>query len=950
MYCYGMFDRLKDAIKGDVLYDSLTRMAYASDASAYEIIPRCVVLPKDVDDVINTVKFANSNGIPIIARGGGSGLAGQAIGDGLILDFTRYMNKILSINLEENYVDVQPGIYKGMLDNILKQYGKFIPPDPSSSNFCSVGGMIATNASGSHTVKYGSMIDYVLELDVVLSDGTLLSLKPLKIDAIDDSREGKIAKYILDLLSPNLKLIERKFPKVSKNSCGYRLDRVIVDDTIDIPKLFVGSEGTLGIITRARLRMINIPSKKVLFLLGFKDTSSALDVIKSIIELKPSALELIDKSIIDLARSANNRFLKIISDDINALLFVEFDDDIEEKMDLLLEKMYNNCIVYSSDREEIDKIWAIRKNALAYSMKIRADDKKPVAFMEDPVVEVNKLASLFKSISYVFDEHSLNYIVYGHAGDGNLHIRPLIDLSKASDLEIMKKIAKTMLGYIIDANGSISAEHGDGLARSEFIRDIYGDDIYSLFVKVKRFLDPSNIMNPGKKVSSSEFTNNLRYMPKDKSSILNWSIKQSSICEGITGYARELDYAREVGLCHGCGGCRELNYSTRMCPVYKGLNLEEASCRGRNNILRWLLRLSDEVEKEYYDDNYKNLIYKYCIQCKTCLYECPSNVNVGKIMAEARARYAKVKGLPKGYEYFIDIDRYAELCSRLAPLSNLLLNNRMFRILMEKYTNIDARKRFPKFHRKQFKQLYQEYANGKSYDRYVAFFYDTYINYNEPHLGLKIARILERYGYGLILPNQLSSGLPALLEGAPDKGKKIAEFNIEHLYEYAKKGMPIITFSPSAGLALKMEYLNVIDNHKSRLVAENTFDIHEFLYMLDKDHSLEFAPIDDDIAVHFHCHTLVLGIDKYVTSILSKIPCLDYHVLERGCCGTGGSYSFIKDNYDLSMSIGRALFDAVRKENKVYTTGESCRLQMEEGSQRRIYLTIDLIAESLLKV
>ncbi|RMF30960.1 MAG: hypothetical protein D6752_03120, partial [Candidatus Nitrosothermus koennekii] len=615
-------------------------------------------------------------------------------------------------------------------------------------------------------------------------------------------------------------------------------------------------------------------------------------------------------------------------------------DDLS-KIDKL--KSDSRCLDYSTNRDEIDKIWQIRKNALAYSMKIRKGKKKPIAFMEDPVVNVNKLHALVDSIDNNCKKYSLDYIAYGHAGDGNLHVRPLLELPK--DANIMKKVANDILNDIIKMEGSVSAEHGDGLARSEFIKYVYGEEIYAIFKRIKEFLDPNNIMNSGKKIiDKSIFIANLRYKDVKRSkNELNWSIKQSKIAEKITGYEKELDYYDEVELCHGCGACRELNYKTRMCPVYKGLNIEEASCRGRNNVLRWLERLSELAYN--YDDNYRDIIYKYCIQCKTCLYECPSNVNVGKIMAEARARYVKRYGLPKGYRYFVDIDRFAELGCRLTPISNMLINNKLFRKAMEKFTNIDARKRFPKFAKKTFRELYEPHKN---YDNNVIFFYDTYINYNDPYLGLRIADILAKNGYGLIIPKQLSSGLPALLEGAIDKGREIANYNINNLYEYAKNGMPIITFSPSASLALRMEYLNVIDNYKSRFIADNTFDIHEFLYMLYQKGKLKkFDEIDSDIGLHFHCHTLVLGIDKYVKGLLSLIPSLRFEIIEKGCCGVGGSYSFIRGNYDLSMSIGRELFDAVEKsDKKIYTTGESCKLQIEEGSKKDLDLTVNLIARA----
>ncbi|MGH9923551.1 MAG: heterodisulfide reductase-related iron-sulfur binding cluster, partial [Nitrososphaerales archaeon] len=375
-----------------------------------------------------------------------------------------------------------------------------------------------------------------------------------------------------------------------------------------------------------------------------------------------------------------------------------------------------------------------------------------------------------------------------------------------------------------------------------------------------------------------------------------------------------------------------------------------SSCRGRNNVLRWLSKM-DGLSKEFaLTEEYRDIIYKYCVQCKMCLVDCPSNVNVGKSMAEARAAYAKVNGLPKGYEYFVNIDKHASLGCKLAPLSNFLMNNKLFRVILEKRTGIDARKRFPKFSKKTFDKAYQEYSDGSKtrFDKRVAFFCDTYIRYVDPMLGIRLVNMLQKNGYDVVFPEQMSSGLPALLEGAPDVGRQIAEYNVKHLYQYASKGIPVICFSPSSSIALKMDYLNVLDNEQTRTVAANTYDIHEFLSNLHGRNELDtnFRPIDEEVGIHFHCHTIVQGADKHVLSLLKLIPKLKYHIVEKGCCGVGGSYSFIKDNYDLSMQIGKELFNLVKQERKVYTTGESCMLQIEEGSNKNLGLTIDLIARA----
>ena len=416
----------------------------------------------------------------------------------------------------------------------------------------------------------------------------------------------------------------------------------------------------------------------------------------------------------------------------------------------------------------------------------------------------------------------------------------------------------------------------------------------------------------------------------------------------MTGYTEELSYDNEVDLCHGCGVCRELNFGSRMCPVYKGINDEVASCRGRNNVLRWLAKVDGLANDFALTTEYKDIIYKYCVQCKMCLIDCPTNVNVGKSMAEARALYAKKVGLPKGYEYFIDIDKHASLACKLAPLSNFLMDNRFFRKILESKTGIDSRKKFPKFSRRTFDAMINTHDTPRSLDKHVVFFCDTYIRYVDPLLGIRLVKVLERNGYNVIFPSQLSSGLPALLEGAPDVGKEIAKYNVRNLYSHAVKGIPIICFSPSSSIALKMDYLNVLDNEETRTVVNNTFDIHEFLSNLRKKNELDtdFKPIDEEVGIHFHCHTLVQGVDKHVINLLNLIPKLRYHIVEKGCCGVGGSYSFIKDNYDLAMQIGRELFEAVKQDKRIYTTGESCKLQIEEGSGIELGLTVDLLIKA----
>ncbi len=974
-------ERLRHIVRGKVLDSILERYAYSSDASMYEIVPLCIVVASCVEDVVNTLRFAYEHGIAVTARGGGSGLVGQAIGEGIIIDLSG-MNRVIEVNTDSNYVIVEPGLYKGILDKLLKQYGKCIPVDPSSADYCTIGGMIANNASGSHTVKYGSMIDYVISLDVVLSDGRIINARKVGIDEINDpsndSEEVKIARELYAILYDKKEIISKGYPKVSKNSSGYRLDRVLCNDGIDLAKLFVASEGTLGIVIRAELKIIDMQKYRGLALLAFNNTYDASLYTSKIVSnstLRPSAVELIDKTVIDIARMSGRTDEYYL--DADCLLFVEFDgmnkEEVEEQMLKLLDvndsRCLCKCLAYSYNNDEISRLWDVRKNALAYAMKVRRG--KALAFIEDPVVCIDRLAEFIRRLEKIYRVHGIkDYTIYGHAADGNLHTRPILNVNDERIKEKIESIAEDVFSLVKSMQGSISAEHGDGIARSRFVKMLYPHDIYSLFIKIKNLLDPKGIMNPGKKIPIEDF---IRKDERDASSyslkhiyttanatMLKWGIKSSRIAESITGYHDELSYSDEVDLCHGCGMCRELSYKIRMCPVYKGLYTEIAACRGRNNMLRWMLRLADNASKGSFTlsftDEYRDIIYKYCIQCKMCLIDCPSNVDVGKIIAEARARYSSINGLPKGYKYFVDIDRYAGLACRLSYLSNILMGNRLFRRLLEHVTGIDARKSIPRFSGFTFDELYARYKQPML-DKSVALFADTYIRYINPTLGLKMIKVLNLNGYKVEYPKQLSSGLPALLEGAVDKGREIARYNIDNLYSY---DMPIITLFPSSCIALRMEYLNVIDDEKSRYVASNTYDIHEFLSMLNKGKMLrEFNAIDEDILVHMHCHTLVQGYDKDVIALLRHIPKLNVNVFERGCCGVGGSYSFIKGNYDLSMLIGKELFNAVykgiSKGKRIYTTGESCMLQIEDGlrylryqgyNNNGIGLTLELIARA----
>ena len=960
---------LSQLIDGDILSKEWERSIYSTDASPYEIMPLCVVLPKSNEDVIKTVKYASEHRIPIIARGGGSGLAGQAIGAGIIIDFSKYMNEIKEINTENNYVIVQPGIFKSVLDQKLKKQNKFLPPDPSSSDMCTAGGMIANNSCGAHTVKYGSTIDFVESLLIVLHNGDVIRTKPFDVKSNDWNKlletknlESELYSKIVNLVDNNYDLIIKKTPKVTKNSSGYRLEQVLKNNIFDASKLFVSSEGTLGIVLEIKFRIVDIPKYKNLALLQFDDLTKAGKAVMHILKIGPSALEIIDAKILKMAQASYPELTQFPKN-LQAVLLVEFDhstkDGVDKQMQSLklkFKKINNLAIDLETFSNPVDmkKIWSLRKKSLLFTYKVRIDNKRPQSFVEDIVVTPNKLATFITNLNKIYKKYGVDAMVYGHAGDGHLHSRPLLDLTDPTDNQKMITLADEIFKLTTKLGGSITGEHGDGLSRSEYIKSVYGNEVYDLFREVKNIFDPLNILNPGKKITDDHgvINTNLRlgldYKRRNIQTHLNWKIKDNNLIKKITGYNEELSYENEVELCHGCGACRETVYTGRMCPVYKAQNGEIDSCRGRNNLLRWMIKTTGLNTDFEYDDDYGDAIFKHCIQCKMCHVDCSSNVNVAKLMAEARARYVDVKGLPKGYKYFMNLDHYADLGVKLFPISNLLIKFKPFRLIMEWLTGIDKNRNFPPFTKTLFSDIIKSSppTSNIQLDKKIVLFYDTYINYNNPQLGLNIMKMFEKNGFQTIIPPQQSSGLPALVEGDPKLGKKIAEYNIEHLAPYASQGIPIVCFSPSAGISLKMEYLNVIDNENSRLIADNTYDLHEFLYKLFKNNELNmnFKTINENVGIHLHCHHLVQKVESDVLNLLKLIPGLQVQLVENGCCGVGGSYSFIKNNFDLSLKMGEGLFDTIKTLNqKIYTTGESCMLQLEYGTNQNIGLTTDLL-------
>ena len=502
-------DDLERIAKGEILSDSWSTEIYSVDASNYQIRPSLIVCPQSEDDIQEVCRYCYSKNVPVTARGAGTGLLGQSLSDSVLIDCTKHMNKISEI--ADDYVLIEPGIVKGVLDRELKKRGKFLPPDPASSNYCTIGGMIANNSSGSHCLSYGNTIDFIKEIRVAYSDGSsglLGDIKHAAIGELGNDGNGRLMKSLFELLSGQSVSLKEHYPQVSKNSCGYRLDALIDGDYFSPQKLFAASEGTLGIVTSAKMRIIDIPTYRHLLVLGFENLLSAVDVVPLILKFNPAALELLDHSVFSFREKIGNN--NTVTGGIDCLLFVEFagDDltDVEINVNLCLDKLSYRCVLIESvaDEQGIVRIWQARKNALNRIMKLTIGSRKPIGLIEDTVVSPNLLYEYTQYLQQVYSHYKVDYVIYGHAGDGNLHTRPLIDVNSKPEIELLQNLAQDVFNKVVQSGGTITGEHGDGLARTKYIEYMYAAEIISLFKEVKKLFDPKFIMNPGKKVIRSQ--------------------------------------------------------------------------------------------------------------------------------------------------------------------------------------------------------------------------------------------------------------------------------------------------------------------------------------------------------------------------------------------------------------------------------------------------------------
>src|SRR5262250_279392 len=689
---------LKKRIEGDIRFDRFTRLLYSTDASMYQIEPIGVVVPRHKGDVQAVIEVANRLGVPVLPRGGGTSLAGQTVGRAIVLDFSKYMKNVLNVNQEELWCRVQPGLVQDELNAHVRPMGLQFGPDTSTSNRATIGGMIGNNSAGAHSLTYGKTLDHVLDLTVLLADGSELVLKDLSPESLDNklranTSEGRVYREVAQRAQEHRSEILARYPKIMRRVSGYNLDEFIKSQPFNLSRILVGSEGTLGIVVEARMRLVPKPKWTALDVIHFEDDIEALEASQAILETGPYALESTDKMILNLARGniEQSRKLGFVQGNPGSLLMVEYAGDtadaVKRQVYQLEELRKARRIGYAAsvafNPDEVKAIWGVRKAGLGLLLGTKGD-KKPIAFVEDTAVAPARLPEFIKRFRKIIADHDAVAGYYGHCSVGCMHIRPLINLKSDNEVNKMVSIANEICDLVLEYNGAMSGEHGDGLARSHFNARLFGPALYDAFRQVKRAFDPKNLMNPGKVVDSPAMTESLKISPQYKT----WQ-PQTTL-----DFSEQGGFVRAVEMCSGMGECRK-KLDGAMCPSYMGTLDEEHSTRGRANALRSVL--SGKVPKEEFTGKRLHEVMDLCLECKACKAECPSNVDMAKLKYEFLDHYHRANGLPLRNRLFGGIERLNRIGSQFAPLSNWIVGSGLNRWFMEKVAGIDRRRPLPQF-------------------------------------------------------------------------------------------------------------------------------------------------------------------------------------------------------------------------------------------------------------
>jgi FAD/FMN-containing dehydrogenase/Fe-S oxidoreductase len=959
---------LQKCIAGEVRFDDMTKVLYSTDASIYEIEPLGVVIPRTADDVLASVEVCSRHGAAIVPRGAGTSLCGQSIGRAVILDLSKYMNRVLDVNVEERWARIQPGVVLDELNAQLLPHGLWFAPDVSPSNRATLGGMIGNNSSGARSIVYGRTGEHVLEMSVVLPDGQTIAARALSDAELaralaSETREGDIYRTLHGVITTHRHEILARYPKILRRVGGYGLDEFVNGRPFNLSRILVGSEGTLATTLEAKVNLEPRPkpTQIALMVVHYRTMAEALESAAEILTTGPTAIELADKYILDLTRSSLEyaRQMTFVQGDPGALLFVEYygetRQELADKLDRLQAHLTRRRIGTAFTRavtpEEQQRIWKVRKAGMALLLGM-IGDKKPIAGIEDTAVAPDRLAEFIKRLDGIVRSHGVQAAYYGHASVGCIHVRPILDLKRDPEVERLRAVAEQVCDLVMEFGGAMSAEHGDGLARSCWNEKLFGPSLYRTFRELKAAFDPQGIMNPGKIVDAPPMTANLRYGGTYKARQVKTFFR----------FAREGGFDRAVEMCNGAAVCKKKLEGT-MCPSYMVTLEEEHSTRGRANALR--AAINGHLSAEALTSPRMYEVFDLCLECKGCKAECPSNVDMAKLKYEFLAQYYARNGTPLRARLFGNLEALNRVGCACAPLSNWVANSAPARWLSERLLGIHRNRQLPPFARETFTRWFAQ-RNGRRGVSVapgpapslgtrgpVVLFNDTYMTYNYPELGKAAVKVLEAAGFEVILADKKCCGRPMISKGLLQQAKENAAYNVDRLSRYAEQSIPIVGLEPSCILTFRDEYPDLVDDPRAERLAKGTFLIEEFLLGLHEQGQLHL-PLRSgvkSVLLHGHCHQKALLGSNPSLQILRRLPEARVEEVDSGCCGMAGSFGYEKEHYEMSLAIGnRRLFPAIKAKGpewEVVAAGVSCRQQIAHGTGRRAKHLIEVLADAL---
>ncbi len=950
---------LRGILDGEVFCDSLHSQMYASDASLYQIAPMAVVRPRHANDVAGCIKYAVENGLPVFPRGGGTGLAGQSLGSGIILDFSRFMRRMIDLDAQNLQVRVQPGITLGDLNRQLATHGLVLGIDPPMRAVTTVGSLVAIDALGSHYPRYGTAGSHLLGARAVLADGQQVELAKTSwhYPNTGSSKLDRIASDLGRYLTENKETISSPPWKGIPRGCGYRLESILEDDQIDLARLQAGAEGTLSVLTELTLKVDRIPNARALVLLLFEKMELAASAALEARKDEVAACDLMDRRLIEIARELDSRYEAMLPRGCEALLLIEHQGDdlteVKQRLVALVQKIVRKApstqqTAIIVDDAERDFVWRLSRRIIPQLVRL-GGPQKPISFVDDLSIQPERMPDFLFEIQNILKSERVTATLFAHAAQGNVQLRPFLDPNSEEDIQKLLRIADKVFEKVIEFRGVISGEHAVGLSRSGYLRQQLGE-LYPICRQVKTWFDPDGILNPGKLITDAPQRpiDNLRTDRKEPDPeelkqparpmlpILDWSGEKS-----LEATSRQ---------CNGCGRCRTNAPGERMCPLFRISRSEEASPRAKANLIRGLL--SGDISGPQSESDQMRQVADLCFHCHQCRFECPSQVDIPRMVVELKAQHTATNGLRITDRLLSRIDLLTNVASRFPRLANWAMGNRSMRWLLEKSTGIAMGRRLPQIAKQSFlRWAVKQKLNrmSRSGSRKVLYLVDQYANWHNPWVGKALVEVMQHQRVEVYVPTwQTVTWMTKISLGDVERVKRLIVPQLRRLADAVRQGYTIVATEPTAALCLQHEYPNLFPSDDATLVASNTQEAGHYLWEMHNRNELEldFKPLNISVVYHTPCHLRALDIEYSGTKLLELIPGLNVLQADSGCSGMAGVYGLKRENYRNSLRVGWGLISTMQKTPAQIGSTEcaSCKLQMEQGVDKPTIPPIALLA------